>query len=112
MDFRLKIVTETPVKKLWTEAGYIDAVRGRNLKVDDIKADLPITQFVVADPGLKLKWIDHKETYTFWKDEVQKRVADNLNHIEARSFPENYSYIATEWTREADNKIVLLEKIH
>jgi hypothetical protein len=58
MDFKLKIVTATPIRKLWTETGFMEIVRGKNINSEDVKAGLPTTQFVIADVGIKLKWID------------------------------------------------------
>lgn len=90
----------------------MEIVRGKNINSEDIKAGLPTTQFVIADVGIKLKWIDEKETYIFWKEEAQKHIVDNVSQIDLKNYPDNYSYLASEWVGDANYRIVLLEKVH
>lgn len=67
MDLTLKVVTATPVFKLWTDDGFVDAERGRQLSVSDMKNILTEITFVVADVGLPLNWIHKDKTFDFWK---------------------------------------------
>jgi hypothetical protein len=112
MDFKLKVVTKTPITKLWTDEGLVDAERGRQLTTSDIKTILTEVTFVVADVGLKLNWIGKDKTFDFWKNDLQMHFWDKSDKITLDLFPDGYAYMATEWIDKADRKIVLLEKIH
>jgi hypothetical protein len=71
MDNKLRIVTQTPLTSLWTDNGDIVADRVRYLTIADIKEMLkkhPF-EFVIADPGLKLIWINPGQCFDFWQSE-------------------------------------------
>jgi hypothetical protein len=112
MDFKLKVVTSTPLTKLWTDEGFINAERGRQLTTSDIKEFVNNVTFVIADVGLKLNWVDKQKTFDFWKNDLQKHLVDKGDKIILEIISDGYAYSATEWTDETGNKIVLLEKHH
>jgi hypothetical protein len=112
MDFKLKVVTMTPLTELWTDEGLVDAKRGRQLSTSDLKEILNDVIFVVADVGQKLNWIKKEKVFDFWKTDLQKHLWNKSDEIKLDNFPDNYAYLATEWTDKADTKIILLEKLH
>jgi kynurenine formamidase len=114
MNFSDKIVSTIPLQNLWTQENQIEAQRISYLTKDKLKELLKKgrVKFVVADVGQNLKWIDEAECFSFWKSEVEKHLADNINKIDLDIFPDNYAYIASEWTANKETPIVLLEKAH
>ena len=69
-------------------------------------------QFVVADVGSKLKWIDKDQCFDFWKTEAALHIANDVLKIHLDDFSDNYAYIASHWMGNTTAPIVLLEKIH
>jgi len=109
-----KIVTEIPLKQIWTDTGDLSTVRNRYLGKSEIKEMIKNIQtpFVVADVGQKLIWIDKEKTFDFWKNEVEKHLVLDHNHIDIGNYPDHYAYIASEWLNEDSNAIIVLEKTH
>jgi hypothetical protein len=112
MDFKLRIVTTTPLTELWTDEGFVDAKRGRQLTINDIKTILTDVIFVVADVGQKLNWIKQDNVFDFWKTDLQKHFWDKRDKLDLDKVADGYAYLATEWIDKTDRKIVLLEKFH
>ena len=69
-------------------------------------------QFVVANVGDKLRWIDASECYNFWKEELETHFAENITRFYPDEFPGEYAYLASEWRGEIQMPIILLEKYH
>ena len=114
MNFSDKIVVTIPLQNLWTQENDIEARRISYLTKPELKEFLKksVVKFVVADVGQNLKWVDMGQCFDFWKSEVQKHLADNINKIDLDIFPDNYAYIGSEWTNNNGIPIVLLEKVH
>jgi hypothetical protein len=112
MDFKLKVVTTTPLTELWTDEGLMDVKRGRRLTTSDIKEILTESVFVVADVGERLHWIKQEEVFDFWKTDLQEHLWDHDDKTDLDKFPDGYAYLATEWAGKTDRKIILLEKFH
>ncbi|MGZ4788060.1 MAG: hypothetical protein ACXVZV_10345 [Terriglobales bacterium] len=115
MNAKLKIVTQIPLRGLWSETGSIRASRLRNLSSLDIR-DLLLegeVQFVVVDVGLKPRWIAVGDCYSFWMDEVQHRLAEPDAQLTSSQMPGIYSYRASEWhSDEITVPVVVLELYH
>ncbi|MBK7988429.1 MAG: hypothetical protein IPK11_16410 [Ignavibacteria bacterium] len=114
MDNSKKIVTQIPINNLWRDNQSIFAKRNRYLTADDIKRILrkyPL-EFVVACIGEKLKWISYDKSFDFWKTEIKPHLVDDINNINLDSYLDNYAYVASEWMREIETQIILLEKYH
>jgi len=77
MDPSLRRVTFLPLEQLWRSTGPIIASRGRRLNAEDIANLLRVgsVQFVTADVGHPLQWIDLADCYNFWKSEVKPHLA-------------------------------------
>jgi hypothetical protein len=108
-----KIVTKIPLTELWNESGTVTDQRVRNLDVSHIIELLrtaPV-QFLVADCGLKLKWIPTQQRLKFWKT-VQPHIAEPRKPIYLKQFPNEIAYAASEWRGLAGECLVLLEKHH
>ena len=110
MDPKLKVVTQLPLRGLWTDSGSVEAVRGRDLSSGDVRELLrngPV-QFVVVDVGQKPRWIELEDCYRFWMDEVKDQLAEP--DVQASGV---YAYRASEWvSEEAKAPIVVLEVGH
>jgi len=114
MDPSLRRVTSLPLEELWQSTGPIIASRGRRLNAEDIANLLRVgrVQFVIADVGHPLQWIDLADCYNFWKSEVKPHLAVG-ERIVLDDFPDSYCYIASEWNSAEQTKpIVLLERAH
>jgi hypothetical protein len=114
MENEKKIVTQIPLINLWTDAENIFAKRERYLTVGDIQEILKkyLVEFVVANVGEKLKWIGYDKSIDFWKTELKSHLAEDINNINLDNFIDKYAYIASEWKREIEVPIILLEKYH
>ncbi|MGB8195270.1 MAG: hypothetical protein WCF67_25260 [Chitinophagaceae bacterium] len=67
---------------------------------------------MIANVGNSLEWINPADCFTFWKNEAQQHIADNLEHIELEKFPGEYAYIASRWSDVNNVPVILLEKAH
>ena len=114
MNFSDKIVTTIPLESVWTAQEELPAKRITYLTSEDITQLLKtsVLQFVVADAGDKLKWVDPNRCFDFWKNEAKQHIADNVNQIDLNGFADNYAYVASQWTTQDDIPIILLEKFH
>lgn len=114
MEITKKIVTEIPLTQLWTSERVLEAERAAYLTKQEIKQLLktqPFT-FVIANVGEPLKWINASDCFSFWRNEAEGHIADNVDHIDIDSFPENYAYVASKWSSSSQTPIVVLEKVH
>jgi len=108
-----KIVTSIPLNTLWTSETEVQAERTAYIRRNDIKLllkDTPV-QFIVADVGHKLRWIDSRQCFEFWKTEAA-HVAENPERVDLENFVGNYAYVASRWSGQQDIPIILLEKVH
>ena len=115
MDPKLRIGTRLPLTELWRDDGFTTQSRGRFLTKDDITNLLRAgsMQFVVADVGLPLRWIQIHECYKFWKQEVKSHLASPNLRLALDQFPDGYCYFASQWAaRSGEVAIVVLEKSH
>ena len=102
-----------PLTQIWNDDGRIEATRERFLDLEQLKALLskfPV-EFVVADPGLPLKWIPVDHCFAFWKSEVKAHLASS-DRFSLKDFPGEYAYVASEWSGELETPVVLLEMHH
>jgi hypothetical protein len=114
MDAKLKIATQLPLRELWRDNGFTINSRGRSLSRDDITELLRtgLVQFVVADIGLPLQWIQLHDCYSFWKNEVKPHLASDSGAV-LGEFPGSYCYFASQWDEGVESTpIVVLEKSH
>jgi len=115
MDASLRIVTRLPLGELWRDDGPITTARGRSLGkheiVDLLKAG-PV-QFVMANIGDPLLWVEISECYRFWKDEVKPHLAETESKVPLDEFPGFYCYFSSEWKGpQGSPPIVVLEMQH
>jgi len=107
MDPKLKVVTQLPLRGLWTDSGPVEAVRVRALSTVEVRELLrngPV-QFVVVEVGVKPRWIELEDCYRFWMDEVKDHLAEP--RVQALGV---YTYHASEWVSETiEPAIVVLE---
>ena len=112
-----RIVTITPLRELWNCDGVLPLKRGKSLSAADIKARLrsgPI-QFVVANVGGPLRWVEPAASFQFWKEEIKPHLVEPAaeSGFTLDAFPGSYAYIATEWSvRDQQPPVVLLEMHH
>ena len=113
MDPSLRVVMQMPLTELWDDAGLVTDVKLRHLSRNDVAAMLRQgrVRFVVANSGEGLKWSPPSECYDFWKTEVKSRIAET-GRVFLEEFPNEYCYVASEWTDNQQSPIVLLEKHH
>jgi hypothetical protein len=108
-----RIVVKMPLTELWDDGGTISGERVRNLDQTDL-VELVRTgplQLLVADAGLKLRWIPITQRFDFWKT-VRPQIAHPGKPIYREQFPNETVYIASEWRGRTGECLILLEKIH
>ncbi len=113
MTFSQKIVSQTPLRHLWTDAGEIKASRQRYLNRAELK-ELVTQQavtFVIASIGSKLSWIHEDACYDFWTADVKRHIPEEAEFL-LDDFPGHYAYVASEWTYDSGKRIILLETFH
>jgi len=112
-----RIVTHVPLDELWDDHGPLAASRDRFLTREELRILLQRSplRFVVADPGLPLRWIPEAERHVFWKAEVRSRLVEHPERpIDVFSYPAGHAFVASEWVPNdpASPLIVLLESYH
>ncbi len=114
MNIADKVVANIPLETIWTAEGELFAERISYLTSKEIVQLLrkSTVQFVIADVGHKLKWIGKNQCFKFWKEEVKQHIADKADKIDLESFADNYAYVASLWTVQAEMPIITLEKLH
>jgi hypothetical protein len=117
MDPKKRIVTSVPLNELWNNDGDVPSERGSMLNREEVRrlVQSGAVRFVVADPGLPLRWVSEAESRAFWKGEVRPHLVDEPGlPFDIYHFPHGYAYIATEWRgpNPLEPLIVLLECYH
>ena len=109
-----RVVIARPMGELWDERGPVLAGRTRDLPADDIRQLLRLgpLRFVVADVGLRPRWLREESCFAFWKSEVQPRLAEPDVPARLDDFPGGYCYFASEWSPDVGSPIVVLEMMH
>src|SRR5215510_2871202 len=114
MDISLRIITRLPLEELWRDDGFATTARLRQLVASDIRDMLRVgqVQFVVADVAAKPWWVDSRNCFSFWKNEVKPHLAEDPKII-LEAFPDEYCYFASQWGhKDGEPPIVVLEKHH
>jgi len=114
MDLQHRIVTILPLTVIWNDSSEMEATRKHYLTKEQIRLILKETpvEFVVADVGLRLKWVEASQCYSFWKSEAESHIADFVDLIDVNTFPDSFAYMASEWQVNDRIPIILLEKLH
>jgi hypothetical protein len=115
VDPQTRIIVRIPLDELWMPDGRTAAVRLRALGRQQITGLLRggTLQFVRADVGHPLEWIDPAERFRFWKSEVSERVMDPAaRRFAPGDYRGGFCYVASEWRAEGHPPIVLLERHH
>ena len=114
MRFDQRIVSQTPLHKLWNDRGIVSEKEIRDLNAADVTELLRVgrVQIVVANVGSPLKWIPIDECYSCWKSEVKNHLADPAVDNYPGDFPDEYCYFASEWESRDGRPIVLLVMSH
>ena len=109
----MRIVRKLPLTELWDDGGTLTDQRVRNLDRGDLAELLRVgpVQFIVADCGLKLRWIPTQDWLEFWKG-IRPQVADSVKPISLKQFPNETAYTASEWRGRSGECLILLEKHH
>ena len=50
--------------------------------------------------------------YEFWESEVKRHLLSPHRKVDRSKLPDEYGYLASEWSGQIEVPIVLLEKIH
>ena len=114
MNYSNKIVTSIPLENIWVPEHQIEAQRVSYLTRDKLKHLLQSSpvNFIIANVGEKLKWIEESQCFNFWKVEVEIHLVTDINKINLDDYSDNYAYIASEWRVDNQIPIILLEKKH
>lgn len=109
-----KIISRIPLQHLWNEAGTLPHQRKRYLLPDEVKSVLDYndtTPFVIANIGSPLYWIAASERFDFWKNNF-RNLPDPNDEFYLDDYPGHYVFLASEWTEENGDRIILFEKLH
>lgn len=114
-----RIVTQLPLRELWTSRGRLTAERGRALGASDLAVLLhegPIlkgVRFVVADVGHQLRWLDAGEFLEFWQHDARGRIVDpEQARFQLDDYPGSYCFTVHEWHDKASEAPLLVFEHH
>lgn len=109
------VVTRIPAERLVDERGDLGARRHRWLSKGAVREMLrqsPV-EFLIADVGIPLRRIEVSKCYDFWKSEAEAHIVNDPDSgFRPEDFPNDYAYVASEWSGGIQTPIVLLEKHH
>jgi hypothetical protein len=107
-----KIITNFPVNELFKNNNKLTCIK-RQLNKDKIIEIIRIQpiEFIIADIGLKLKWINIQGCYNFWKQGISNNLAFE-KPINLDNFDNNYCFGVSEWKYPNEEMVILLEKLH
>ena len=113
-EIRERIVTTIPLEFIWTDEEQVKASRKRYLSSTDLTEMLKIqpVEFMVAEVGAPLKQISVDRCFEFWESEVKRHLLSPYGKVDRSNIPDDYGYLASEWSGYIEAPIVLLEKIH
>lgn len=112
MDIPHKLVTELPLKEMWSVDGPIQATREKYITKDELNDLLIISpvEFVIANIGEDLKWVPVRKCYEIWNAILKDNVAQDIDSLDLDSFPNGFAYVASKWSGETS--VILLERHH
>ena len=115
VDPKKRIVGSTPLTAIWNCDGDLDAKRIRDLAADDIKSMFkrgPV-QFVVANVGSPLEWIQPDLSIDFWRKIAKRRIVPtDADGFSLDDYPDGYCYCAALWRIQESVDIIVLETHH
>ena len=113
-EIRERIVTTIPLESIWTDEARVEASCERYLTQRDLTEMLKThpVEFFVAEPGTPLKRIPVDQCYEFWESEVKRHLLNPHGKTDRSKMPDDYGYLASEWSGRIEVPIVLLEKIN
>jgi len=114
MDMATKLIMKLPLEELWDEKEIVSAQRvSKGLNASEIIEMMQAgATFVVADLGLRPRWIDPAHRFEFWKTEVKSRLAEPDKPTLLDSFPGEYCYFASKWQLADGLPLIVLERHH
>ncbi len=103
-----------PLEFIRTDEEQIEASRERYLTLAELTEMLKLqpVAFIVADIGAPLQRIPVDKCYEFWQSEVKPHILNPDGKADLSNLPEEYGYLASEWSGRIEVPIVLLEKMH
>ncbi len=108
-----RVVTSTPLTELWDENGPVEAARERDLGFEEVRSLLrggPL-RFVIADPGLPLRWLAPDECFVFWAGTLRDHLCSR-ERIDRDAYADGYCFLAAEWRLSSDECVIVLERVH
>jgi len=115
MDPKPRVVIRLPLEEVWQEDGFpISMEKLRPLQTQDVANLLRVgpVNFIVADVGMPLRWIDPSDCYRFWNAEMKAHLAAPDQKCTLDEFPGGYFYFASEWRKKENFPIVVVERYH
>lgn len=115
MNPALRVITELPLRELWSREGVVEAEPVRDVGAEEIRDLLRAgrVQFLVAEVGATPRWVPPAECHEFWKGELQPHLAEPGAPAGLEEFPGEYCYFAREWAANVPGlPIVVCEKCH
>jgi hypothetical protein len=114
MDIAKKMITRLPLEELWNEKDILNArCVSTGLNASEIAEMIEAgATFVVADLGLRPRWIDAAHRFEFWKTEVKSRLAEPDKPAFLDRFPGEYCYFASKWQLFEGPPLIVLERHH
>jgi sugar lactone lactonase YvrE len=112
-EIREKIVTTFPLEFIWTDEEQLEASREKYLTPSDVAEMLKVhpVEFIVAELGAPLKRISVDKCYEFWESEVKRHLLNPHGKVDRSRLPDEYGYLASEWSGRFAVPLVLLEKM-
>jgi hypothetical protein len=106
-------IVSLPLRKLWDDAGRVEASRRGFLGPVEIRNLLrrgPV-RFVVTDVGGRLRWTERENCYSFWKQEIKDHICQG-DQFSLDDYPKGYCYVISEWALASGERVLLAEMHH
>lgn len=101
-----RVVTRTPLARLWDEHAFLPHVRERGLYEEDAAELLGTARVAVAELGEPLRWLPTGQARAFWTHEAAPRLIPPGTPLLPGT---DYGYAASLWTAEDARPVLLLE---
>jgi hypothetical protein len=111
------VVIQLPLDHLWNDRGELPPRRVRDIGAEEIRRllrDEREVRFVVANVGERLEWVEPKEGFRFWKEQLAPHLVEpqQANAGVALDDVGEYAFVASEWRLSDGTCVVVAETWH
>ncbi len=102
-----------PVHELFDVLGVVEAHEIGELTAEGVRSLLRDGAVgAIARLGFEIEWLEGRELFDWWKEEVRPRLWDPDDRPRLEDYPGERAWSATEWRRDDGRPIVCFEDWH